>query len=651
MLLHPNPIQRVIPPTTVPPAKTGLTQIPAGVPTGAPARFVVERFTAFAQVTPDDLALAQGPTTLTYGTLNARSSELAATLRTLGVGPDVVVGLCLDRSLAMIVGALAILKAGGAYLPMDPSYPDARLAFLLENAHASVVITGPTTAARVAWRVGRRVILHETGEIAEASPTLATLPPVAAPSPSDLAYVIYTSGSTGQPKGVEISHASLANLLVWHQRAFSVKPTDRASQIAKVSFDAAVWEIWPYLTAGASVHLADNEITANPEALRDWLVAERISIAFAPTPVAERLLTLSWPANTALRTLLTGADTLHSYPPSGLPFELINNYGPTECTVVATSGKMPVGVSGTGLPTIGRPIDNVQLYLLDDSLRPVTPGEPGEIYLGGVGVARGYRNRPNLTAERFVPNPFNPANPAAKLFKTGDLGKSLPNGEIAFLGRLDDQIKVRGYRIEPNEVGAALNHHPAVSHSFVMARDYDQSGARLIAYVVPKSASVIKRSELREFLAARLPEFMIPATFVTLAALPLTPHGKVDRAALPAPDSVNSTDENKFTPAQTDAEHCLAGLLAPLLKLTGPEQVDVGANFFELGGHSLLGTQLIARVRETFDINLPLRVLFEAPTVIELAAEIESLLVAKLETMSEDEVQQQLAHSELVATH
>ena len=588
---------------------------------------------------------------MTYGTLDARSSELAAVLRALGVEPDVVVGLCLDRSIAMIVGALAILKAGGTYLPLDPAYPDARLAFLLEDAQASVVITGPTIAARVAWRVARRVILHETGEIAEASPSSANHPPAVASGPSDLAYIIYTSGSTGQPKGVEISHASLANLISWHHRAFSVQSTDRASQIAKVSFDAAVWEIWPYLTAGASVHLADNEITANPEALRDWLVAEHISIAFAPTPVAERLLTLPWPATTALRALLTGADTLHSYPPSGLPFELINNYGPTECTVVATSGRMPVGAPGAGLPTIGRPIDNVQLYLLDESLRPVTPGEPGEIYLGGVSVARGYRNRPDLTAERFVPDPFNPANPSAKLFKTGDLGKSLPNGEIAFLGRLDDQIKVRGYRIEPNEVVAALNHHPAISHSFVMARDYDQSGVRLVAYIVPKSASPIKRSELREFLAARLPEFMIPATFVTLAALPLTPHGKVDRAALPAPDSVNSTDENKSTPAQTDAEHCLAGLLAPLLKLTGPEQVDVGANFFELGGHSLLGTQLIARVRETFAINLPLRVLFEAPTVIELAAEIETLLVSKLETMSEDEVQQQLAHSEPVAAH
>ena len=651
MSLNPNPIQRVIPPTTVRPAKADLTQIPAGLRTGSPAGFVAERFTAYAQANPDDLALAQGSTTLTYGTVDARSSELAATLRTLGVGPDVVVGLCLDRSIAMIVGALAILKAGGAYLPMDPSYPDARLAFLLENAQASVVITGPAIAARVAWRVGRRVILHETGEIAEASPPLATPPPVAGPRPSDLAYVIYTSGSTGQPKGVEVSHASLANLIVWHQRAFSVAPTDRASQIAKVSFDAAVWEIWPYLTAGASVHLADNEITAHPEALRDWLVAERIAIAFAPTPVAERLLTLAWPANTALRTLLTGADTLHSYPPSGLPFELINNYGPTECTVVATSGKMPVGVTGTGLPTIGRPIDNIQLYLLDDSLRPVTPGEPGEIYLGGIGVARGYRNRPDLTAERFVPDPFNPANPAAKLFKTGDLGKSLPNGELAFLGRLDDQIKVRGYRIEPNEVGAALNQHPAVSQSFVLARDSAAGEARLVAYLVPNAGSVIKRSELRDFLAARLPEFMIPANFVSLATLPLTPHGKVDRAALPAPDLANSSDQSKFTPAQTDAEHCLAGLLAPLLKLSGPEQVDVGANFFELGGHSLLGTQLIARVRETFDINLPLRVLFEAPTVIELAAEIESLLVAKLETLSEAEVQQQLASTAPVATY
>ncbi len=614
----------------------------AGDTTPSTANWVVDQFNARAAAGPDRLALVAGTDTLTYGTLDARASALAEVLRTRGVGPDVVVGLCLDRSIAMIVGALATLKAGGAYLPLDPDYPDARLAFLLENAQAAVLITAPATAARVAWRVGRRVILYETGEIAETSPQTTTCPPVLAARPSDLAYVIYTSGSTGHPKGVEISHASLTNLITWHQRAFSVKTTDRASQIAKVSFDAAVSEIWPYLTAGASVHLADNEILAAPEALRDWLVAERITIAFAPTPVAERLMTLPWPAATALRTLLTGADTLHSYPPAGLPFAFINNYGPTECTVVATSGPMPVGVSGASLPTIGRPIDNLQLYLLNDSLRPVTPGEPGEIYLGGIGVARGYRNRPDLTAERFIPNPFAPSATGTRLFKTGDLGKLLPSGEIAFLGRLDDQVKVRGYRIEPNEVAAALNQHPAISQSFVLARDSVPGEARLVAYVVPKTESPIRRSELRDFLAARLPEYMIPATFVTLPALPLTPRGKVDRAALPPPDATNSTDENKFTPPQTDAEHCLAGLLAPLLKLTGPEQVDVGANFFELGGHSLLGTQLIARVRETFAINLPLRVLFEAPTVIELAAAIENLLVEKLATMSEAEVQQQL---------
>lgn len=324
-----------------------------------PAGWVVEQFRAHAAAAPGHLALSAGPETLTYAALDARSSALAEVLRTHGVGPDVVVGLCLDRSLAMIVGALATLKAGGAYLPLDPAYPDARLAFLLENAQATVLVTAPATAARVAWRVGRRVILHETGEIAETSPQPTTRPPTRPASPADLAYVIYTSGSTGQPKGVEITHAGLTNLITWHQRAFQIKPTDRASQIAKVGFDAAVWEIWPYLTAGASVHLADNEIIAAPEALRDWLVAERISIAFAPTPVAERLMTLPWPAATALRTLLTGADTLHSYPPPGLPFTFINNYGPTECTVVATSGTMPVGAPNTSLPTIGRPIDNV----------------------------------------------------------------------------------------------------------------------------------------------------------------------------------------------------------------------------------------------------------------------------------------------------
>ncbi len=609
----------------------------------------VPRLLAHARNTPTKVAIASPAGGLTYGELEARSGAVAQALRAKGVGPDVVVGLCLGRSPAMIVGALGILRAGGAYLPLDPAYPAARLAVLLEDAQVLVVVAGARQLEKIAWSVGQRVVLEEPGKIVEGSAANSAHAILDQAKPDDLAYVIYTSGSTGQPKGVEVTHANLANLLAWHQRAFAVQPADRASQVAKVSFDAAVWEIWPYLAAGASVHLAEDEITAHPEALRDWMVAEKITLGFAPTPVAERLLQLSWPAGTALRALLTGADTLHTFPPPGLPFQLINNYGPTECTVVATSGVMPVGVQTSGPPPIGRPIDNVQLHLLNESLQPVAPGEPGEIFLGGAGVARGYRHRPDLTAERFVTIPFNVGGPATRFFKTGDLGKILPTGEIAFLGRLDDQVKVRGYRIEPNEISAALQQHPGVAQSIVIAASSTTGEARLVAYFVAKNGTPMPRGELRDFLSARLPEYMVPATFVRLDALPLTPNGKVDRAALPAPDASNSTTASTFIPAQTEAEKCVTEILAPLLKLAGPEQIDVGANFFELGGHSLLGTQLIARVRETFDINLPLRALFEAPTVSELAAEIERLLVAKLAALSDEEVQQQLAKTEGIA--
>jgi amino acid adenylation domain-containing protein len=595
---------------------------------------IADLVTSQAAATPNAIALVSTNRVWTYRELNERASVLAEMLRTLGVGPEVVVGLCMPRSPTMVVGALGILKAGGAYLPLDPAYPAARRAFLLADGQVPAVVAPELIKERVPTGAYHTVLLDDLGRVADFPPLAQSVHVMAAATPKNLAYVIYTSGSTGQPKGVEITHESLLNLVHWHQQAFGVKSADRASQVANVCFDAAVWEIWPYLAIGASLYFAEDDTVSDPESLRDWLVAQRITIAFIPTPLAERLLTLPWPSETALRTMLTGADTLHVYPPAGLPFLLVNNYGPTECTVVATSGPIHPNGSTDQLPPIGCAIANTEVYILDGAGNQVPMETAGELHIGGIGVARGYRNRPQLTAQRFIPNPFG-ARPDQRLFKTGDLARFLPDGQIAFVGRIDEQVKVYGFRVEPNEVTAALDAHPGVQQSVIVAREVAPGDTRLIGYLVPVPGSYLTLSALRAFLRARLPDYMVPGTFVSLERLPLTPNGKVDRVSLPLPDESNTLRDDPRAAPRTEMEKTVAGILERVLNL---DHVDVEENFFSLGGHSLLGAQLVARFRDTFGIEMPLRVIFEAPTVAELSAEIERLLVTKLEAMSEKEV-------------
>jgi acyl-coenzyme A synthetase/AMP-(fatty) acid ligase/acyl carrier protein len=433
--------------------------------------------------------------------------------------------------------------------------------------------------------------------------------------------VIYTSGSTGHPKGVEIPHGGLANLISWHQQAFSVTPADRASHLAGLSFDAAVWELWPYLAVGASVHLVDEFTRNSAELLQNWLVNHNITISFVPTPLAEELLRVKWPQNTVLRIMLTGGDTLHHYPPAGLPFLLVNNYGPTECTVVATSGMiLSDGQDGT-LPPIGRPITNNSIYLLDEQRLPVPPGTVGEIYIGGAGLARGYRNRPDLAAERFISDPFS-SEPGSRLYKTGDLARLLPEGQIAFLGRVDEQINIRGFRIEPNEIVCALNQHPLVRESLVLAREHSSGDKRLVAYLVLEPDSGVTSNTLRGYLRRCLPEYMLPNTFVRLEAFSLTPNGKIDREALPAPGPANSLPHESSADPPTATQQRIVEILMALL---GGKKIELREDFFLLGGHSLLGAQLIAKLRETFRVELTLRTVFDAPTVAALAEEVEHL--------------------------
>src|SRR5581483_9050229 len=391
----------------------------------------------------------------------AQANKLAHYLQDLGVGPGVFAGVCIQRSPQFVLAALAIMKAGGAYVPLDPTYPAERLAYMLQNAQVPVLVTrgaALTTVPRGPWRtVDLDAEQAHISDFPESAPSWAH-------STANPAYLIYTSGSTGRPKGVAITHANLLNLIAWHVRAFDVTATDCASQVAGLGFDAAVWEIWPYLTAGASLHIADEVTRKSPEKLRDWLVARQITICFAPTPIAEFLITMEWPGETPLRRLLTGGDVLRNYPRPNLPFAVFNNYGPAECTIVSTSTRVVPETDPASLPSIGAPIANASIYILDENLIPVPEGSSGEIYIGGAQVADGYLNQPELTAEKFIHNPFS-QEWGSRLYKTGDLGRWRSDGKIDFLGRVDDQVKIRGQRIEPDEIAAWLNRHPAVLSS------------------------------------------------------------------------------------------------------------------------------------------------------------------------------------------
>src|SRR6266571_4234159 len=516
-----------------------------------------------AATTPDAIALAMSDKVLSYWELNQRANELAHDLQAFGVGPNVLVGLCIERSLDMVVGLLGILKAGGAYVPVDPSYPAERIAFILADAQASVLVTQAQLAAQLPLQA-MQVVYLDTYMSMPIQQNLTE--PATTVTLSDLAYVIYTSGSTGRPKGVQITHSNLLNLVFWHQRAFAVTPMDRATQVASPAFDATGWELWPYLTAGASIYLPDEETRLSPTLLRDWLVGHGITITFLPTALAESVMALEWSSDIALRYLLTGADALHRYPSPALPFALINNYGPTEATVVATSGQVPTTEHLDGPPSIGCPIANTLIYILDEHLQQVPIGVPGELYIGGAGLAKAYLNRPELTAERFIPNPFS-QNPGARLYKTGDLARFLPDGQIAFLGRTDHQIKIRGYRVELGEIEAVLNQHPAVQQAMVIAHEDVPGEKRLVAYIVPNPGVQLSSDSLRETLAAYLPDYMLPATFVQLESLLLTPNGKVDRTALPAPDATNTLRDSAMVAPTTALEEWLAVIVATILEM------------------------------------------------------------------------------------
>lgn len=598
--------------------------------------FIPRLIAEAASALPQAIALESGSARITYEELEAAANRLASCLKQLGAREEGVIGVCLPRSFEQIVACLSVLKSGAAYLPLDPAWPQERLRNVLSDARSPLVVTTGSLLDILSGD-NRTGIAFDTISAAPFADDAGTGIVDPAIRPETLAYVIYTSGSTGEPKGVEITHGNLANLVCWHRQAFALTNADRTSHLAGLSFDASVWEVWPTLCSGACLVLADETTRTSAALLQDWIVDRNITVAFVPPVLAEPLMKARWPTATNLRFLLTGAETLHAFPARDLPFTVVNNYGPTECTVLATSGRVPNARDDVTSPTIGSPIPNTNIYFLDEDREPVDDGESGEIYIAGACVGRGYRNRPQLTDERFLADPFS-STPGARMYRTGDLGRRLPDGEIVFQGRIDNQQKIRGYRVEPDEIATLLNRHAAVVSSAVIADGKDED-KRLIAYFVPSREAHVTMEELRAFLAELLPDHMIPGAFIKVDALPQTSNGKLDKAALPKPFTDDAPTLSPYREPDTPTERRVAEIVTKVLN-TG--RVGADDNFFLIGGHSLLGTQVVLQVRRAFDVDLTLRHLFKAPTVASLSACVEQLIVQKIASMSEEEAQRQI---------
>ncbi len=583
-------------------------------------------FEAQVEKTPDAIAVQFENAQLTYRELNDRANQLAYYLKILGVKPEVLVGICVERSLEMIVGLLGILKAGGAYVPLDPAYPQDRLSFMLSDSQVEVLLTQAKLVASLPDRSVPTVCLDtDWGVISRARNTN----PICGVKPHNLAYVIYTSGSTGKPKGVLVAHQGLCNLALAQIRIFDVHPNSRVLQFASFSFDASISEVVMSLCAGATLYLDTRESLLPGTNLMNLLRDRKIThVTLSPSALAA-MPSGEYPD---LRTIIVAGEAC---PPDlvaqwskGRRF--LNGYGPTESTVCATTAICTDSTDTKSPPPIGKPINNIQTYILDRHLQPVPIGIPGELHIGGISLAQGYLNHPELTAEKFIPNPFS-QDYSGRLYKTGDLVRYLPDGNIEFLGRIDQQVKIRGFRIELGEVEAVLSLHPQVREVVVVARIDQSGGKRLVAYIVP-STELISTSELRNFLSDRLAEFMIPSAFVMLESLPLTPNGKIDRKALANLEQAQSVLDPNVVAPRTGVEEILATIWAEIL---GLEQVGVYHNFFELGGHSLLATQVISRIQDSLQVQLPLRSLFEKQTIADLA-------IAVVEHLAEDTDQDEM---------
>ncbi|APZ21308.1 non-ribosomal peptide synthetase [Burkholderia pseudomallei] len=597
-------------------------------------------FEAQAARHPDTIALIADGEPVGYAELNRRANRLARHLSARGLQPDQRVAICIDRGIDMVVAMLAVLKAGGAYVPLDPAYPSERLDYLLRDCAPVALLTHARLGASMQTRLVLALARLNTGcALIDLESDAGAWrherdddPPPSGLTPRHLAYVIYTSGSTGQPKGVMVEHRSVCNLVAWHAGAFDVGTGCRSASVAGVAFDATTWEVWAALCNGGCLSLAPGDAASDPQALLRWWRAQELDVGFLVTPLAE-LAYATGQSNAGMRTLLIGGDRLSRWPDSMPPGQmLVNNYGPTEATVVATSGRLQ---PGEATPPIGRPIANTRVYVLDAWLRPAPIGVAGELYIGGVQVARGYLNRPELTRERFIDDPF---VAGGRLYKTGDLARWRTDGSLEYLGRNDFQVKIRGFRIELGEIEAQLAKVAGVREVVVLVRDSaadtdqnadlnasataNSSEKRLVAYYTGDADVVALRAQA----AQHLPSYMVPSAYVRLDAWPLTPNGKLDRRALPAPAD-DAYARAEYEAPRGAKEEALAAIWRELLHV---ERVSRHDNFFELGGHSLLAVQLVSRLRQALSVEVALSTVFDAPVLSALASRLDDNTAAVL---------------------
>ena len=580
---------------------------------------------------PHAIAISYENEQLSYGQLNKKANQLAHYLKNYQIEPEVIVGICLERSLEMVIGLLGVLKAGGAYLPIDPDHPRDRIAAIVNEAQPAVILAHAAT--RPALPDGLEIIDLEADDILISK--FGEENPYSSIQVQNLAYVMYTSGSTGKPKGSALAHQGIVNRLAWMQKQYQLTDQDRVLQKTPFSFDVSVWEFfWPLMVGAELVVLAPDAHKDSSRLIEKIDQAQISVVHFVPSMLAVFLEAVTQSSCPSLRLVFCSGEALPFAVVEKfrkkIPAKLHNLYGPTEASVDVTYWPCEQHNPDLSVP-IGRPIDNIQIYLLDTHFQPVPIGVTGELYIGGIGLARGYLNRPDLTAERFVPDPF---GIAGRLYRTGDLARYRADGNVDYLGRSDYQVKIRGLRIELGEIEAVLMQHGDVREAVTVVREDTPGNKQLIAYVVKNSDIDLDREALRLFLKARLPEYMLPTTFISIVHLPLSANGKLDRAALPAPALEHSSTQ--FVAPRTPTEEALAGLWAEVL---GLEQVGIQDDFFKLGGHSLLAAQLMARIRLAFGIDLPLSVLLDSATIAGMSPAVEQAIIHSIEQLTESEAE------------